>query len=126
VLGIEKKKIDCVSIPVPRQGEFSNDCGLYAVHFLRIFLGDVPAALQFCEKVSSLRHSIITLTPNHSQSQSLGWKRFSSPVQDFWHAEMLPYVREDAVAVWEFYRDVHDVACGRRVYPRAEFRRVAV
>jgi Ulp1 family protease len=43
-----------IEVAVPRQTTWSNDCGLYPSHFLKIFLSDVEKALSVCMKVSNL------------------------------------------------------------------------
>jgi Ulp1 family protease len=40
-------------VAVPRQPHFSNDCGLYPAHFMKIFLTDVEKGLLACINVSA-------------------------------------------------------------------------
>jgi hypothetical protein len=49
-------------VPVPRQQLGSNDCGLFACHFLRVFLEDIEESVEFCTKVrgTSLSWEVLT------------------------------------------------------------------
>jgi Ulp1 family protease len=52
VLDLPQDKFGAQSVPVPRQLKDSNDCGLYATRFLRTFLGDIDASINWCMAVS--------------------------------------------------------------------------
>jgi hypothetical protein len=49
--GIRIKDLPITEVPVPMQGPGSNTCGLFAAHFLRIFLDDIDKSIEFCTKV---------------------------------------------------------------------------
>jgi Ulp1 family protease len=63
VLGIKERKLKHLQVPVPQQDEDSNDCGVYATHFLREFMDDPDAALSFCEKVRAPNTAALFLNP---------------------------------------------------------------
>jgi Ulp1 family protease len=50
----DSEELKVFEVPIPNQPAYSNDCGLYPSHFLKIFLSDIEKYLDFC-----MVHSIL-------------------------------------------------------------------
>ena len=101
VLGIKTQKLKRFEIPVPQQGEGSNDCGLYAMHFLREFMINPDEALDFCLQVRFLRSLSFFLMP---QPQHVRCADDDPRVLKFWDSEHLPRLRAEAITIFDLYK----------------------
>jgi Ulp1 family protease len=100
-------------IPVPQQDSDSNDCGLCATHFLRVFLSDIQRAWDFCIQVSFRQPVNLTL---------MAWKNLDKSdedreVRDFWDEERMPSLRREALRIFDFYEAIDNLLKGGPVYP---------
>jgi Ulp1 family protease len=109
----DKDKLDIFDTPVPQQASASNDCGLFAAHFLRVFLNDIQKSRDFCIQVSFY----LCVNPMLIFHQFMDAPCNRKEVREFWDEERLPVLRDEGVRIFDFYKAIDDLIKGGQIYP---------
>jgi hypothetical protein len=110
-----KKDIKFIEVLVPLQGSFSNDCGLYPAHYLKLFCLDVEDSIAYCTSVSVLKHVLTRPSIFLLSTQDFGKLNAKSPeVVERWEGGPEINLCKKALDAFRFYQDIHRLSVQRK------------